>query len=102
MAEVTLYIGGRPHLVACRDGEEGQLKALGRRLDAHAATASRVAGSAGGERTMLFIALMLADELTEAERAPPPEGGASPAMLARIADRLESLASTLEDRDEGP
>ena len=99
MAEVILHIAGRPHTVVCRDGEEPQLEALGRRLDAHAATASRAAGAQGGERTMLFIALMLADELGEAERA-PGDAGAADATLARIADRLESLADSLEkDRE---
>ncbi len=96
MAEVTLHIGGRPHIVACRDGEEAQLQALGRRLDAHAAVAARVAGAQGGERTMLFVALMLADELVEAERAPSADGGPTGAALDRIADRLEAVAKTLE------
>ena len=94
MAEVSLRIGGRAHLVTCRDGEEPALEGLGRRLDAHAHTASRAAGAAGGERMMLFIALMLADELVEAERA--PGGGVSTAVLDRIADKLERLAGTLE------
>lgn len=95
MAEVRLTIGGRTHVVACRDGGEAALEALGRRLDAHAATAARAAGGQGGERTMLYIALMLADELTEAEQA---RGGAVPSsiLLDRIAERLERVADTLE------
>ena len=39
---------------------------------------------------------MLADALQEAENRPPEPGAASPAMLAVIADRLESLAGALE------
>ena len=73
MAEVRLTIGGRSHVVACRDGGEADLEALGRRLDAHSAIAARAAGGQGGERTMLYIALMLADELAEAQASP---GGA--------------------------
>ncbi|URW76549.1 cell division protein ZapA [Sphingomonas donggukensis] len=95
MAEVTLRIGGRAHTVACRDGGEADLEALGRRLDAHAQTASRAAGGQSGERTMLYIALLLADELAEAERAPGT--GPSSAALARIAERLESIAAGIED-----
>jgi cell division protein ZapA len=95
MAEVTLRIGGRAHLVACAAGGEPQLEALGRRLDGHAATAARAAGAAGGERMMLYIALMLADELVEAERA--SGGGVSPAVLDRIAGTLERVADTLEN-----
>jgi cell division protein ZapA len=95
MAQVTLRVGGRAHVVACADGGEAQLEAIGRRLDAHAATAARAAGAAGGERMMLYIALMLADELSEAERA--PGGGVSSIVLDRIADTLERVADTLEN-----
>lgn len=95
MAEVRLSIGGRTHVVACRDGGEAALEALGRRLDAHAATAARAAGGQGGERTMLYIALMLADELSEAEQA-GGGAGASSILLDRIAERLERIADTLE------
>lgn len=95
MAEVRLSIGGRSHLVACRDGGEAALEALGRRLDSHAGVAARAAGGQGGERTMLYIALMLADELTELETN-GPAGSVPPAMLGRVADRLERIAETLE------
>ena len=95
MAEVRLSIGGRAHVVACRDGGEAALEALGRRLDAHAAVAARAAGGQGGERTMLYIALMLADELAETETA-VGGSGVSPILLDRIADRLERVADALE------
>ena len=42
---------------------------------------------------LLLVALMLADSLDEALSA-PPDGDA--ALLAQIAERLESLADTLE------
>ncbi|HEX8412699.1 MAG TPA: cell division protein ZapA [Sphingomicrobium sp.] len=94
MAEVTLRIGDRMHRVACRDGEEAQLERLGARLDRHYPAASRGAGNAGGERIMLLIALMLADELSEAERRPASE--MDEVLLGRIAERLESVATSLE------
>ncbi|UIJ43938.1 cell division protein ZapA [Sphingomonas cannabina] len=97
MAEVQLIIGGRSHTVACRDGEEAELEALGRRLDRHADAAARAAGSAGGERMMLFIALMLADELAETERTRGDGDGNVAAVLQHIARRLESVATALEN-----
>ena len=96
MAEVVLQIGERRHSVACRDGEEPSVRRLGARLEERWASANRAAGGLGGERAMLFLALMLADALDEAENRPPEPGAASPAMLATIADRLESLAAALE------
>ncbi|MEG3150948.1 cell division protein ZapA [Sphingomonas sp. ZT3P38] len=95
MADVTLTIGDRRHTVACRDGEEAQLRKLGELLDRHWTTASRASGGLNGERTMLFVALMLADELDEAQRRPPEGAGA--AMLEQVADRLEQLAAVLEN-----
>ena len=97
MAEVTLSIGGRSHVVGCRDGEEDRVRSLGAMIDERWAPAQRAAGGLNTERAMLFVALMLADALQEAENRPPEPGAASPAMLATIADRLESLAAALED-----
>ena len=96
MAEVTLTVGGRPHLVACRDGEEARVRHLGAMLDERWAIAQRAAGGAGGERAMLFVALMLADDLDEAEMRPPEGAVVSEPALAQIAERLESLADALE------
>ena len=94
MPDVTLTIGDRRHTVACRDGEEPQLRKLGEMLDRHWTTAARASGGLNGERTMLFVALMLADQLDEADRRPPEGAGA--AMIERVAERLESLAAALE------
>ena len=95
MADVTLTIGDRRHTVACRDGEEPQLRKLGEMLDKHWSTAARASGGLNGERTMLFVALMLADQLEEAEHRPPQGQGA--ALLEKVAERLERLAATLEN-----
>jgi len=97
MAQVELIIGGRSHVVGCRDGEEAELEALGRRLDRHADAAARAAGSSGGERMMLFVALMLADELAEAEQTHGRGDEDATAVLERIARRLESVATALEN-----
>lgn len=96
MAEVTLTIGERRHTIGCRDGEEAHLRGLGARLDRAWPVAARAAGNLGAERTMLLLALIMADSLDEAERIPAGDGGASEAALARVAERLETLADALE------
>ncbi|HSX56187.1 MAG TPA: cell division protein ZapA [Sphingomonas sp.] len=100
MGQVTLTVAGRSHTIACRDGEEIHLERLEGILNKHAQTALHASGGLSSERTLLFIALILADLLDEAERNPP--GGVSPVLLDNLADRLESVAAALEDRAENP
>ena len=97
MAEITLSIGGRSHVVGCRDGEEARVRMLGQMLDERWAVANRAAGGLNSERAMFFVALMLADDYDEALTRPPAGAAVSESALARIADRLESLASALEN-----
>ena len=95
MAEVTLTLAGRAHAVACRDGEEPHLRRLEALMARHADTASRASGGLSNERTLLYLSLILADLLDEAERNPP--SGVSPVLLDNIADRLEAVAAALEE-----
>nr|WP_295666390.1 cell division protein ZapA [Sphingomonas sp.] len=99
MADVTLTIGGHRHIVACRDGEEDQLLRVGVLLDSRWSSAARASGGVGGERAMLFVALMLADDLHDAQNR-LPEGaptGVTAEWLENLADRLEALAGSLEN-----
>lgn len=103
MAQVTLSIGGRPYSVACRDGEESRVRMLGEMIEQRWPSAARAAGAtAGAERAMLFVALMLADDLDEAMNRPPEGAAVSEPALARIADRLEALANALEQNPGTP
>ena len=95
MADVSLMIGGRAHVVACRDGEESHLQHLARTLDRHYAVARNASGGQSGERTFLFLSLILADALDEAQRQPSSERDT--AALARVAERLEAVAGALEE-----
>lgn len=108
MSNVTLLIGGREHTVACADGEEAHIARLGRLIDGKLASMGN-AGSQSETRSLLFAALLLADELHELKSRPesappapaPPEPAPSqpsiaPERLEAIATRLENLASHLE------
>ena len=109
MAQVSFTIANRSHSVACRDGEEPHLLALVERLQRHAPAAMRASAGTSAERTLLLIALMLADELDERDRTPaapdPASEPAAPAqepelpqdLLDEIAARLEAVAAALED-----
>jgi cell division protein ZapA len=95
MAEITINIAGRSYPVAARDGDEGHLRHLEAILQRHADTAQRASGGLSAERTLVYLALILADKVDEIERNPPQ--GISPVLLDRIADRLEAVAAALEE-----
>jgi cell division protein ZapA len=113
-ALVDLSIAGRTYQVACREGEEENLRAAARLVDGKSREALAGLGTLSEARQFLFASLLLADQLIDkqpgsapAEPAapPPPPARADPAIILRaevLADRLESLAMTLEKEEANP
>ncbi|GAA0742169.1 cell division protein ZapA [Sphingomonas sp. ABOLD] len=99
MAEITLQVAGRSYSVSARDEDMPHLRELEARIGSHADAALRAAGGQSGERTLLYLALILADALDEAEKTPAPAQAVPDELLERIADRLEAVASALEESD---
>ena len=102
MSNVTLSIGGRNYTVACGPGEEAHIEGLGRTIDAKLSSLPSLAGQSEA-RTLLFAALLLADEVHELRsgssgRAEAADDGSAAAAeaLETLAGRLESLADQLE------
>ncbi|MEA1071418.1 cell division protein ZapA [Sphingomonas sp. LY29] len=101
MAEVELTIAGRPYRVACRDGEEDNLRAAGALVDAKSREALAGLGALSESRQLLFAALLLADQIVDGREVELPKA-LDPALVERtdrIAERLESIADTLEEAD---
>lgn len=104
MSNVKLAIGGRQFTVACAEGEEGHVTGLGEMIAAKIETMGDLS-SQSESRMLLFAALLLADELHEAngrrgsaapsQTAPQPSAP-SAGRLEAIAERLENLADRLE------
>ena len=100
MSNVTLSIGGRNFTVACGPGEEAHIEGLGRTIDAKLSSLPTLAGQSEA-RTLLFAALLLADEVHELRSgsgATPAESNSAAAAeaLESLAGKLESLAERLE------
>ena len=96
MAEVILDIGGRQHRIACRDGSEEQVRRTGAMVQQRWSAAVQASGGLNTERSMLFVALMLADTLDEIERTPGMARSRDEPLLASVADRLDAIALALE------
>ena len=63
MAEVDLKIAGRTYRVACRNGEEASLHEAARLVDAKSREALAGLGTLSEARQLLFASLLLADRL---------------------------------------
>lgn len=105
---VDLTIAGRTYQVACREGEEENLRAAARLVDGKSREALAGLGTLSEARQFLFASLLLADLLvdnkSEASVA-PQSSGPDPALVSRaevLAERLESLAAALENETANP
>jgi cell division protein ZapA len=107
MSNVVLTIGGREYAMTCAAGEEAHIGELGRMIDAKLGTLPD-GGTQNDSRSLLFAALLLADELHELRKStgalPPahalpmaadPAADASPEQLVALAERLEALVDVL-------
>ena len=100
---IDLNIAGRSYQVACREGEEENLRSAARLVDGKSREALAGLGTLSEARQFLFASLLLADQLIDkspdaapavATPAPP-----DPALVERaeaLANRLEMLAAQLE------
>jgi cell division protein ZapA len=103
---IDLNIAGRTYQVACREGEEENLRAAARLVDGKSREALAGLGTLSEARQFLFASLLLADQLVEnkPEAAVVPSGP-DPALVGRaesLAERLESLAAVLENEAANP
>ncbi len=111
MARVTLSINGRPYNVACEDGQEESLTALGEKLDSRVRTMKETVGQVSDPLLLVMVSLTLLDELQEVEKTAVPsaagEGGLSPELeeqaartVELLAARVESVAARLHEKEE--
>ena len=111
-ALIDLSIAGRTYQVACREGEEENLRAAARLVDGKSREALAGLGTLSEARQFLFASLLLADQLIDdkPDAAPPPApepapAGPDPVLVERaeaLAGRLESLAAALENEPSAP
>ena len=105
---VDLTIAGRVYQVACREGEEDNLKRAAQLVDGKSREALAGLGTLSEARQFLFASLLLADQLIEKKPGsapPPPPTAPDPTLVLRtesLADRLESLAEALEKEGTNP
>lgn len=105
MPQVNVTINGRAYAVQCDPGEEHRIRDLARMVDGKAASFADQSLRAGEARILVLAALVLADELAEANDAlrrlnvRAAANADDPALadgIERLARRIEMVASRLE------
>lgn len=112
MGQVTVRVGGYSHPVSCENGQEAHLVSLAAEVDRRVQSLRQMGGQFGEARLLLLASLLMADEVhdlrvslaqAKAGLLPPGEPAADPARdaalaerLARVAERIEGLAASLE------
>jgi len=117
MPQVVVTINTRTYAVACGDGEEEHLLRLAAVVDERVTSLAREVGQVGDARLMLMAALLMADDLEQAEAkardAAEAIDGArraqlevedrvsqveskSAAYVERLAQRVEAMAARLQ------
>ena len=106
-AFVDISIAGRTYQIACREGEQDNLRAAARLVDNKSREALAGLGTLSEARQFLFASLLLADQMIDKpeDAAAAAPAGPDPRLVSRaetLAGRLESLADALEAEAANP
>ena len=117
MGQVVVKVNGRDFALSCADGQEPRIRRLAQYLDAKIGEFAKNLGQIGEARLILLAALVIADELSDANealldersrvRAPGDQtrgpGGEAPELseaaasgIRGLAERIEAIAARLE------
>lgn len=110
MGQVVVKVNGRDFALNCADGQEARIRRLAQYVDAKIGEFIKNLGQIGEARLILLAALVIADELSDANEAlqqerpharpsgnPGGEGAEAAASGIRgIAERIESIAARFE------
>lgn len=100
MGQVTVSLNGRSYRLACDDGEEDRLRALADQVRQKLNAVTKEFGQVGETRLMVMAALMLADDLLDAQPNGPPPGRGESDQEISDPDRPEPDASDTDDPAE--
>lgn len=107
MGQIVVKVNGRDFPLSCAEGEEPRIRRLAQYVDAKVGEFVRTIGQVGEARLILLAAIVIADELSDANEAVRQErargrtvGDAAGARAAsgvrEMAERIESIAARLE------
>jgi cell division protein ZapA len=106
MGQVVVKVNGRDFPLSCADGQEPRIRRLAQYVDAKVGEFTKTIGQVGEARLILLAAIVIADELSDANEAVQQErnrtrpagdtGSAAASGVRNAAARIESIAARLE------
>jgi cell division protein ZapA len=110
MGEVVVKVNGRDFALSCPDGQEPRIRRLAQYVDAKIGDFAKNLGQIGEARLILLAALVIADELSDANEALQQErsrvrtaavpaaglAGEAAAGISGIAARIDAIAARIE------
>jgi len=116
VSKVTISLNGRPFTIGCEEGQQAYLRELASHLDTHVRGLADRVGQIGDLRLLLMAALIVADELKEAQGREEAMGdeitdlkgrlsqseARRRADRARAAEAIIAAAERLETLADGP
>ena len=108
MGQVLVKVNGRDFALSCADGQEPRIRRLAQYVDAKIGDFTKTIGQVGEARLILLAALVIADELSDANEAlaqersrtaagaAAAEPGEAASGIQEVARRIEAIAARLE------
>jgi len=104
MGQVVVNVNGRDFALSCADGQEARIRRLAQYVDAKIGEFTKTVGQVGEARLILLAALVIADELSDANEALQMERSRGRAAASadtgagihNMADRIEAIAARIE------
>jgi cell division protein ZapA len=88
MAEVTISIQGKAYKIACDDGQEKRLSALGKYVDARLRDIAKSGAASSEAHLLVLTSIVLADEVDELRAA--LEAAGTPKTIVRETEQRVS------------
>ena len=95
MSEVMVTVNGHPYKITCDDGQEPRIRRLAQYVDARVGEFAKSLGQVGEGRLLLLAALVIADELSDANEALQQEQSRVRAAETEAADAADAAASSV-------
>jgi cell division protein ZapA len=93
MSEVGVTVNRHPYKITCDEGQEPRIRRLAQYVDARVGEFVKSVGQVGEARLLLLAALVIADELSDANEALQQERSQARAAETEAADADDAAAS---------